>query len=1265
MRRLGAWQRPSRLAASPADGSVLAGRCRDVGGHAIRPGGLRPFSRFKLSAWLSPLAAARHAVRRASRLRPAFAAAPLCLPLLACLVSGAMAQSGPTVTVSAVKTEIDPGQEFGYRIGVDGAVTNRAGQLHVKYVFACSGGHEEYGAVVVSGPGTRSFRDEDKVWRECTLTLQENESRLSGGYTLGDPSSATVRVKGAAPPPTPVVSVSGGGAVTEGGMATFTLTASPAPRADIQVQVTVGQTGDFVAGGETGSRTVTVGTDGTAGFAVGTDDDGTHEENGAVTATVGAGDGYSPHGSDASASVVVNDNDNAAPEVASPIPDQTATAGTAFSHRFPENTFRDPDGDTLSYAAELAGDSWLSFTEGSRTFSGTPGAGDVGTLTVRVTADDGNGGTVHDDFDIMVGTATMPVVRVSGGGAVSEGGTARFTLTATPPPTGSVTVNVDVAESGSFAAGGQTGPRAVTIGTGGTVTLNVATVDDTADEPDGEISATVRDGSGYAPHGTEASASVPVGDDDPGGGGGGNGNGGGGNPDGDAPRRSTARPATVSVSGGGTVSEGAAATFTVSADPAPATALEVRLDLAEAGQFLAAPGEGERVVTVAAGATAATLRVATVDDMIAEADGILTATVAAGEGYVPGGPSSARVEVLDDDLPEAAFALASQRAGESSGTVDVRVTLDPVPAEALSLLYRVGGTATPGADHSVADAGPSGVLRVDAGAASATVRVALHDDGEAEGNETVVLSLAPGAGYAVGGVREHVLTIVDDDLASAATEDEARPAFLARFGRTVAQQALDGIAGRIDAPRVPGLEAALAGHALGAGDAEAAMTPSERKAAEAERRAEEAMAELARAIVAEADPKDPFGDGAAAEPRAVDGTDALLGTAFTLTTARDGAGGTTAFWGRAARSGFDGAERGDGTDVLLDGTVTTAMLGADHARGRWLAGLALARSSATGGYRDGGGDGGGEVEATLSSVVPYGAFRASERLSLWAALGRGTGEVTLATAMEEDLSADTEWSMAAAGLRGGLLGGHGSGPALAVVSDALRTRTASEEVPGLAASGSATSRLRLALEGSWTLPLEGGGGLTPRLEIGLRHDGGDAETGLGIEAGGGVAWSDPARGISLDVSGRTLVAHGNDDLEDWGVSASVSWDPFPETRRGPAISMRQAYGGSATGGLDALLSPDPLDPARAGGVEGARTAFEAAYGLPAFGGRFTGTPHAGCGVSGDVRDCTVGWRLSPEARGAPDLSFGARATRRESGANAPQGVLGIDLVTRW
>ena len=38
----------------------------------------------------------------------------------------------------------------------------------------------------------------------------------------------------------------------------------------------------------------------------------------------------------------------------------------------------------------------------TRTFSGTPLNADVGTTTVTVTADDGNGGTVSDTFDIVI-----------------------------------------------------------------------------------------------------------------------------------------------------------------------------------------------------------------------------------------------------------------------------------------------------------------------------------------------------------------------------------------------------------------------------------------------------------------------------------------------------------------------------------------------------------------------------------------------------------------------------------------------------------------------------------------------------------------------------------------------------------------------------------------------------------------------------------------------------------------------------------------------
>ena len=71
---------------------------------------------------------------------------------------------------------------------------------------------------------------------------------------------------------------------------------------------------------------------------------------------------------------------------------------------------------------------------------------------------------------------------------------------------------------------------------------------------------------------------------------------------------------------------------------------------------------------------------------------------------------------------------------------------------------------------------------------------------------------------------------------------------------------------------------------------------------------------------------------------------------------------------------------------------------------------------------------------------------------------------------------------------------------LALRSDALLTQTDSEAVQGLAAAQGATSRVRVLLEGSGSLPVWGGT-LRPTVEAGLRYDGGDAETGAGRRLG--------------------------------------------------------------------------------------------------------------------------------------------------------------------
>ena len=198
-----------------------------------------------------------------------------------------------------------------------------------------------------------------------------------------------------------------------------------------------------------------------------------------------------------------------------------------------------------------------------------------------------------------------------------------------------------------------------------------------------------------------------------------------------------------------------------------------------------------------------------------------------------------------------------------------------------------------------------------------------------------------------------------------------------------------------------------------------------------------------------------------------------------------------------------------------------------------------------------------------------------------------------------------------------------------------------------------------------SVALEDGASLVPKLEVGARHDGGDAETGFGVELGGGIEWTDPGMGLSLDLSGRTLIAHGNDDLKDRGFSAALAYDPAPATQRGASLSLRQDWGGKAAGGLDALFQPQGLDDRTGGGEATSRWAVEAAYGLPVFGGRWTGSPHVGLGLATAARDYSLGWRLAPEAANAPDLSFGVQATRRESDYAEPEHTVGLEIRATW
>lgn len=96
---------------------------------------------------------------------------------------------------------------------------------------------------------------------------------------------------------------------------------------------------------------------------------------------------------------------NSAPVLHAALADILTKAGANFTVEIPANAFQDPDGDPLTYSATLEDGSdlpdWLSFDPDTLAFTVAPEAGDIGSVSVRVTASDG-ALTASDLFDIVV-----------------------------------------------------------------------------------------------------------------------------------------------------------------------------------------------------------------------------------------------------------------------------------------------------------------------------------------------------------------------------------------------------------------------------------------------------------------------------------------------------------------------------------------------------------------------------------------------------------------------------------------------------------------------------------------------------------------------------------------------------------------------------------------------------------------------------------------------------------------------------------------------
>ena len=721
------------------------------------------------------------------------------------------------------------------------------------------------------------------------------------------------------------------------------------------------------------------------------------------------------------------------------------------------------------------------------------------------------------------------------------------------------------------------------------------------------------------------------------------------------------------------VTEGDPAMFMLNAQPIPKEKpLGVNLMVIDAptpSDFIAATHEGSRSVSIPIGQNETSVSVPTENDDTDEPDSRVAVEVMSGTGYSSGSPATAFVIVNDDDPTVVTLSLLdfTATAGEADEAAALRITLNRglMNDEYLEVPIAVAGgirgegydlklTGTPHGVTLVNDriifAGNGRVptasvvdfqMSAPVDAPGGTLVVSIPESSVKGNQRLVAINMGGGAvGIRTGDGRIAIKGIVPPPVA-----------WLARFGRTVSEQVLTTITDRISASRRPGLEGALAGQGLpnSAGETAGSLVTERETALEYTDGLDPSFDSLSfiesqhnfRAVSPE-------------QTHAVTEREALLTSEFSLTAPTDGSGGSFAFWGQMSRGSFGGTEG----NLSLEGHVTTGMLGADYARGRWLAGLLLSRSTGDGDQSGveapaclaGQGseanpcagplrDGNADIEASLTSAVAYAALRQSERMELWGALGHGAGELMVKTPINGIQRTDTAWTMAAAGLRNDLVevSEGDSGPMLTLASDALWMGISSDRTRFLEASNSYVTRLRLGLEAGWSIDLEGDGSLAPRLEAGLRYDGGDAETGFGVDIGGGIKWTVPSSGISFDASGRVLAVHQDGDFKDWGVSASFAWDPDPATKRGPSINLVQELGNQSGGGLDALFASGP--PGTVNTVDGRmRISLDMAYG---FGRRYgmVGGPYGRLSGGDSLEEIRFGYRIEPDASHATDVTI--------------------------
>ena len=515
------------------------------------------------------------------------------------------------------------------------------------------------------------------------------------------------------------------------------------------------------------------------------------------------------------------------------------------------------------------------------------------------------------------------------------------------------------------------------------------------------------------------------------------------------------------------------------------------------------------------------------------------------------------------------------------------------------------------------------VITITAGGArtaTGTFMLTVIDDEDTEGDERLVFSGTLGAAVVAtfDPIETATLTIRDNDGAPSID------AVLPELTRVSVASVIDVLSGRIEQ---------VASGSLGDGSASFAGHSS-----------------LAQALAAN---QQGLNDGDLSLLEALAGSSIALdldgtGTAAPSAGGQAGSSGGIGVWASADYDRISSKADGLGD---WDGSQFSLSVGVDgHVSRSTLIGVAASWSKGSAEFDS---DPTLDTDTSLLGLNPYIGWHSRDgKQTAWGTVGYSSGDFE-----QDQKNLKTDLKMTVLAVGGSTRLAEGSGVDFDIKGDLSTAELTTDAVGSLPEVKSKAHRARVAVEAEVTKPSDSGGHVMRSVALGLRYDGGDGDTGSGLELDGGLDWS--GRSVSVSGAANLLLFHTG-DLKEWGLGGLIRYAPSHAKGRNLTFRAQPSYGRGESGSGQ-LWDQQVKDLDEDGGEPEARLVMDAGWGLAALSGRGLVTPYSGLELSeAGSRVYRLGSRVAIDSVFNIDLA----AHRTEDG-DSPEHGIGLQLGMQW